>query len=182
MKKKMPVLAREVVVMYQRHMGHVDRVDKQVSLSRIRLKRCMKRYHRAFLLWYMAIVLNNIIVLFDLLFSDIETLRKSKARIGYKHWLQNELGNALIEYAIRVAKELIAKQFYENNSVDSAEPATTTPCTPATASTPTPVLRDQTNTTGGDSGRRRRGRPRKKKHAGGRPSTKKVHAYTHMYH
>ena len=67
-------------------MGHVDRVDKNVSLSRLRLKRCIKRYHRALFVWYIAVVLNNIIVLFALLFNGINEFMKSKKRIGYKHW------------------------------------------------------------------------------------------------
>ena len=83
--------------MYIMHMGHVDRLDKNVSLSRLRLKRCMKRYHRAIFLWYIAIVLNNVMVLFALLYHDAATLEKSKGRLGYKHWLQNGLGNALID-------------------------------------------------------------------------------------
>lgn len=132
--------------MYQKHMGHVDRMDKNVALSRLRLKRCIKRYHRALFVWYMAVVLNNMMVLFDLLFSDTEELKKSKARfiyslimfmlvsvafakphgaayahihtctthslacthepqhrIGYKHWFQNSLGNALIQEGVRVS-------------------------------------------------------------------------------
>ena len=79
--------------MYQTHMGWVDRVDKNIALFRLRLKKCLKRYHRAIFLWYLALVLNNIIVLFDALFIDVEDLRKSKEKIGYKHWFQNSLGN-----------------------------------------------------------------------------------------
>ena len=62
-------------------MGHVDRVDKNVSLFRLRLKRCMKRYHRALLVWYMAIVLNNMLVLCELLFPEVKVMKKSKARL-----------------------------------------------------------------------------------------------------
>ena len=187
MKKKIPIPARLVVSMYQKHMGHVDRVDKNVSLSRMRLKRCMKRYHRAILLWYMGIVLNNIIVLFDLLYSDVLDLRKAKARISYKHWMQNELGNVLIEYGIRRTKETLAESFTARTS------STTTPSDSTTTQEPTPtvdvtvatpVLRDQTNATGGNSGRRRSGRPFKKKRRGGRlPASKKVHfTHSHTHH
>ena len=123
-------------------MGHVDRVDKNVSLFRLRLKRCMKRYHRALLVWYMAIVLNNMLVLCELLFPEVKVMKKSKARlvvvvgsvcvcvcvcvcvtqtvhttnmtilyvhtllshrIGWKHWFQNALGNALISEGICVS-------------------------------------------------------------------------------
>ena len=84
--KRLPVFCRLAITMYAKHMGHVDRVDKNVALSRLRLKRCIKRYHRALFVWYIAIVLNSVIVLFSLLFNDIETFIKSKKRIGYKHW------------------------------------------------------------------------------------------------
>ena len=93
--------------MYAKHMGHVDRVDKNVSLSRLRLKRCIKRYHRALFIWYMAIVLNNILVLFGLFFCDVDELMKNKARIGYKHWFQNQLGNTLIVEGIRICVEAL---------------------------------------------------------------------------
>lgn len=119
-------------------MGHVDRVDKNIALSRLRLKRCMKRYHRAIFLWYrpvlytcfhtifrhaffmlsssismshiiryLAVILNNIMVLFDALFSDASELKRSKeaAGIGYKHWFQLELGSILIEHGLEIARE-----------------------------------------------------------------------------
>ena len=37
---------------------------------------------------YLAVILNNIMVLFDALFSDASELKRSKeaAGIGYKHW------------------------------------------------------------------------------------------------
>ena len=38
-RKRMPVVALLVLGMYAKHMGHVDRVDKNVALSRLRLKR-----------------------------------------------------------------------------------------------------------------------------------------------
>ena len=88
-------------------MGHVDRLDKNVALSRIRLKRCLKRYHRAIFVWYLAIILNNVMVLFALLCADIDDLMKAKesAGIGYKHWFQLELGSSLIEHGLQLARE-----------------------------------------------------------------------------
>lgn len=65
------------------------------------------RYHRALFIWFMAIILNNILILFALLFVDVDELKKSKARIGYKHWFQNELGNVLIKEGIRICVEVL---------------------------------------------------------------------------
>jgi hypothetical protein len=179
MKKKMPILSRLLVVMYQKHMGHVDRVDKNVSLSRLRLKRCMKRYHRAIFLWYMAIVLNNIIVLFDLLFSDVVNLWRAKGRLDYKHWFQNALGNALIEYATRRAKELIAEAFAARTS-DMTAPSDSPVTSQHTPTVTTSVLRDRTNAVDSDRPRRS-GRPIKRKRGGGRPSAAKKVSPTHTH-
>ena len=81
-KKRIPVLALAVITWYQKHMGHVDRVDKNVALSRLRLKRCMKRYHRAIFLWYLAIILNNMMVLCSLLCEDYTELERAKEASG----------------------------------------------------------------------------------------------------
>ena len=59
-------------------------VDKNVSHSRIRLKRCPKRYHRAVFLWYLAIILNNVMALFAILFCDIDELKRSKEAGGVR--------------------------------------------------------------------------------------------------
>jgi len=83
--KRLSVYARLVVAMYAKHMGYVDRVDKNVALSRLRLKRCIKRYHRAIFLWYLAIILNNFMVLFSLLFFDADNLKKSMESSGVTH-------------------------------------------------------------------------------------------------
>ena len=104
----MKVFARLVIVMYQTHMGHVDRMDKNVALSRLRLKRCMKRYHRAIFVWYLAVILNNVMVLFAALCCDATKLQKSKeaSGVGYKHWFQLELGTVLINHGLHLAREL----------------------------------------------------------------------------
>ena len=87
-------------------MGYVDRFDKNCALFRLRFKRCIKRFHRAIFMWYVGLILNNIIVLFDLLFATADELRKSKeaSGLGYKHWFENEMGNVLIEDGMRLAK------------------------------------------------------------------------------
>ena len=86
-------------------MGHVDRVDKNIALMRVRLKRCIRRYHRAIYAWYLCLILNNVIVLFDLLVVEAAELRRSKQGMGYRHYFQNEMGNVLIEYGIRFAED-----------------------------------------------------------------------------
>ena len=101
---RLPVECCLAVVRYKDEMGRVDQVDKNVALSRLRLKRCIRRYHRAFWLWYMAFILNNILVLFDLLF-DTDALKKSYVSIGYKHWFQNQYGDVLIVRGIRLAEQ-----------------------------------------------------------------------------
>ena len=75
-------------------------------MSRLRFKRCIRRYHRALFIWYLSKVLNNIMVLFKLLFANAEELERAKeaSNIGYKQWFQNELGNGLIEEGIRIAR------------------------------------------------------------------------------
>ena len=86
-------------------MGHVDRVDKNIALMRMRLIRCIRRYHRALYIWYLCHILNNIIVLFDLLVAEAPELRRSKQGMGYRHYFQNEMGNVLIEYGIGLAED-----------------------------------------------------------------------------
>lgn len=88
-------------------MGHVDRFDKCVALSRLRLKRCKKRYHRVLGIWNLAGVNNNVIVLFAFICKDAEELRKSKeaSDLGYRHWFQNQLGNVVINHGLHRAEE-----------------------------------------------------------------------------
>ena len=156
-------------------MGWVDRLDKNISLSRLRLKRCMKRYHRALFVWYIAAILNNIMSLFGFLFSDIDELRKSKQRIGYKHWFQNALGNGLIQYGIKLATENLARaataSAVESRSVRLPTVTTVSPVTPSSTninrrSSRGNVLRNSTNSI-------RPGRPFKRTRGrnGGRPRT-----------
>ena len=164
--KKLPILARLVVLMYQTHMGHVDRLDKNVALSRIRLKRCIKRYHRAIFIWYIAAMLNNIIVLFDLLFPSAKTLRKTKARIGYKHWFQNALGNGLIDHGISVCKDnLVAAA----NAAASGQDCSSSSSSSDDDDT---VLCDHNNAPAAAAQQPRgRGRPSKRKRGPGRTAT-----------
>ena len=95
-------------------------MDKNIEFMSIRLKRCIKRYHRALFVWYIAAILNNIIVLFDLLFPSAKTLRKNKARIGYRHWFQNALGNGLIDHGISLCKEAVVEGATASAAVEAA--------------------------------------------------------------
>ena len=105
LRKRSPVLAQLALQKYQTHMGHVDRFDKNNALFRLRMKRCMKRYHRAIFMWYLGMVLNNCMCLCDCLCADIDELKKSKesSGLGYKHWYQNEFGDVLIVEGLRLA-------------------------------------------------------------------------------
>ena len=71
------ISARLVLKKYQKHMGHVDRVDKNVALAAIRLHRCKLRYHRQLFFWLLAAVaFNNVLVLFMLIFVDAVSFEK----------------------------------------------------------------------------------------------------------
>lgn len=106
LKKRCPVVTRLAIEMYQIHMGYVDRFHKNCAMFRLRFKRCIRRYHRAIFMWYLALVLNNIIVLFGSLFANADELRRAKeaSNVGYKHWFQNEMGNGLINEGMRLAR------------------------------------------------------------------------------
>ena len=143
-----------------------------MSLSRLCLKRCMKRHHRAIFLWYIAIVLNNVMVLFTLLYHDATTLEKSKGSLVYKHWLQNGLGNALIDEGMRRAQDnwlnraanVVIKFFRRAVAVVTVRKMRASAQNAARRTVVLPrVLRDRSNT-----GRRGRGRPKKTKRGGGR--------------
>ena len=105
--KKIPIPSTLAVVKYAADMGHVDRFDKAVALSRLRLKRCRKRYHRVLGMWMLAAVNNNVLVLFDKTCKDVEELRKSKESkgLGYRHWFQNQLGDSIIKRGLSLAEK-----------------------------------------------------------------------------
>ena len=84
-------------------MGHVDRVDKNVSLTGIRLRRCKNRYHRQIFLWLIAAVaFNNVLVLFLVLYPAAEALSANheKSGFGFKHWFQHELASVLMQRGV----------------------------------------------------------------------------------
>ena len=98
--KYVSISARLVLKMYQKHMGHVDRVDKNVSLSGIRLLRCKNRYHRQLFLWLVAAVaFNNVLILFMAIFPAAAVLKAKheKSGFGWKHWFQLQLGQVLMK-------------------------------------------------------------------------------------
>ena len=104
-KKRVPVSCRKPVVKYVKEMGHVDRFDKNVALMRIRLKRAMLRYHRVIFMWYICLVINNIMALMVFIFLEFDELQRSKEAqgIGYKHFFQNHLGDQLITHGLKLA-------------------------------------------------------------------------------
>lgn len=126
----MPIKSRLVVQKYQDDMGHVDRLDKDLALFRLRLKRCLKRYHRAIFMWYdkhslthahlhmhtppiyihishryIGAMIVNTICIFACIYPGVDKLKKAKKRLGYKHWFQNTLGLGLCEFGILHAAE-----------------------------------------------------------------------------
>ena len=82
------VPARLVLKMYQRHMGHVDRVDKNVALCAVRLLRCKNRYHRQLFMWLIAAVaFNNVLILFMMIYPLAKELERrwESNGFGWKH-------------------------------------------------------------------------------------------------
>ena len=87
--------------------GYVDRFDKNVALMRLRLKRVMLRYHRVIFMWYLCLVLNNVMALIVFIFLEFEELQRSKEAkgIGYRHFFQNHMGDQLILHGLKLAGE-----------------------------------------------------------------------------
>ena len=181
MRKRSPVLAQLALQKYQTHMGHVDRFDKNNALFRLRMKRCMKRYHRAVFMWYLGVVLNNCMCLCDGLCVDIDKLKKSKesSGLGYKHWYQNEFGDVLIVEGLRLAiaevkqkaastiTRFVRNNRRRNNQRRRGSPVETTTTTHQKRQSVTRrvVLSDRSNT----PRTRARGRTSEKRNLGGRP-------------
>ena len=94
------ISARFVLKKYQKHMGHVDRVDENVALAAIRLHRCKLRYHHQLFFWLLsAVAFNNVFVLFMFIFAaavEFQT-RNENNDFGWKHWFQLELSLTLMK-------------------------------------------------------------------------------------
>ena len=101
------IKARLLLVKYQKHMGYVDRLDRFMTSANIHLRQCQRRYHRAIFFWMLAAMLNNIFVLFAMLWPLAESLKQKheSCGFGYRHWFQDEIGNALIEYGLKHASQ-----------------------------------------------------------------------------
>ena len=89
---------------YATNMGFVDRFDKNTALSRIRLKRSMRRYHRVIFLWYICVVLSNIMTVMRFIFLEYNELQRAKG-IENGHFYQDELNSILIDYGHKLAGE-----------------------------------------------------------------------------
>ena len=88
-------------------MGHVDRVDKNVSLASIALKRCKCRYHRQLFLWLIsAVAFNNVLILFMMVCPLVEVMQQQheSSGFGWKHWFQHQLASVLINRGIQMAQ------------------------------------------------------------------------------
>ena len=169
------VSARVVLKMYQRHMGHVDRVDKNVSLSGIRLRRCKNRYHRQIFLWLIAAVaVNNVFILFLMLYPLATELQQQSEKngFGFKHFFQHELSSVLIERGIQMcnvnrrnkaAATLI--NFYRSGDWKASWRYVRSTRLHRSRSTPSSALSDNTSDASGN--KRGPGRPRKKKRGSG---------------
>ena len=65
----------------------------------------MLRYHRVIFMWYICLVINNIMALMVFIFLEFDELQRSKEAqgIGYKHFFQNHLGDQLITHGLKLA-------------------------------------------------------------------------------
>ena len=65
----------------------------------------MLRYHRVIFMWFICLVLNNIMALMVFIFFEFAEIQRSKEAqgIGYKHFSQNHLGNQLIKHGLKLA-------------------------------------------------------------------------------
>lgn len=100
------VVVRLCLILYAVHMGHVDRCDKNIALSKIKPRRCKKRYHRAVFYWLLAAVgFNNVLAVFMALFPNAQEFEKKQNRgsIGFKYWAQDEMANSLIKLGLKLA-------------------------------------------------------------------------------
>ena len=105
-KDRLPVEAPHVVVGYQEGMPWVDRFDKTVALTKMRLRRCKLRIHRAPFVWALAgLGVNNTLLLFDGVSGEAAELRKKWTHngLGYVHWYQDELADVLIEHGLQLS-------------------------------------------------------------------------------
>ena len=95
-------------------MGLVDRFNRMLAGTLMAMGRCKQRYHRAlFLGWLLpAVGVINVMVVFLALWpsDELEELKKSRRcpTLGFNRWFQQQLGEALIEYGVRLAKESLA--------------------------------------------------------------------------
>ena len=100
------VVVRLCLIFYAKHMGHVDRCDKNVSLSKIKPRRCKKRYHRCIFYWLLASVgFSNTLAVFMCLFPNATAFEKktNSGSIGFKYWAQDEMANSFIAMGLRLA-------------------------------------------------------------------------------
>jgi DNA polymerase III epsilon subunit-like protein len=85
---------------YNKFMGGVDKMDRNVAHSRLFLK-SRYRYHRQIFLWLLAAIgINNTMAIFEQHYPDAKTFRRMKDQngIGFRNYFQLKLGEALIEF------------------------------------------------------------------------------------
>ena len=89
-------------------MGYVDQFNKRLQATGMSMGRCKQRFHRALALGWLlpAIVCNVRIVIEWLVGVDaLRRLKRSAGNVGWPRWFQIQLGKALIEFAIAMAKK-----------------------------------------------------------------------------
>ena len=112
---RLPRNCSATLARYAKMMGGVDRFNRALAGTRMAMGRCKQRYHRAlFLGWLLpAVGVLIVMVIFVALWPKDELVDLKKSRrclgrcptLGFNRWFQQQLGEALIEYGTRLAKD-----------------------------------------------------------------------------
>ena len=107
---RLPRNCSATLARYAKMMGCVDRFNRALAATNMAMGRCKQRYHRAlFLGWLLpAVGVLNVMTIFIALVAaeDLAKLKKSRRcpTLGFSRWFQQQLGEALIDYGVCMAK------------------------------------------------------------------------------
>ena len=88
-------------------MGFVDQFNKRLAASGMSMGRCKQRYHRALALcWLLPAMVQNVRTALERLIEAemLARLKRTAGNVGWARWLQIQLGKALCELGVRLAK------------------------------------------------------------------------------
>jgi hypothetical protein len=108
---RLPRSCSATLARYAKMMGCVDRFNRTLALTNMAMGQCKQRFHRAlFLGWLLpGVGVINVMIIFIALWPADEMAELKKSRrcptLGFPRWFQQQLGEALIEYGVRMAKQ-----------------------------------------------------------------------------